>query len=175
MAEITQSASGNHSEARKKRKRLSIRIDMTPMVDLAFLLLTFFVLTRTLHKVHEMRIDMPEEVASKPTPVPANRVITFLLGEHNELYWRQGLEPNLKRTDFSTAGLKKILQDKKVEIPRLVVFIKALAKSNYSNVVDMFDEITLAKITDYSIADITNEDKEMIRAYTKNAVLNTTN
>src|SRR6478609_7825898 len=110
MAEITQSSDGSQ-RTNRTRKRSALKIDMTPMVDLAFLLLTFFVLTTSLNKSFIMDLNMPDKNdGSSSTEVPAHRVVTFVLSDSDKIYWYQGLlDPEIKLTNFSRNGLRKIL------------------------------------------------------------------
>src|SRR5690348_14211328 len=117
MATLTTPAGG--------RKRLPA-IDMTPMVDLAFLLLTFFVLTTTLSEPFTLELDMPHK-PDKKTPQPpinAKRVLTLVLGEQNQIHWYVG-EANGKAetTTFSGAGIRKVLIEKRNSIKDLYVLI----------------------------------------------------
>jgi biopolymer transport protein ExbD len=129
MAEVnTGDGGGGHGKHEKKRaKKASTRIDMTPMVDLAFLLLTFFVLTSTFNKEKTMEINFPAKNTDKPMKV--NNALTFILTKEGKdskedgLYYYYGefYAPNnkdgkpvttLTRTDFSKEGLHKILLDR---------------------------------------------------------------
>lgn len=93
-------------------KRLPIKMDMTPMVDLAFLLLTFFMLTTTLHGRKAMEILMPEKpVDVEPPVVNQERVVTLILGANDKIYWYKGLERTVDQTDYSVAGVRKLLLD----------------------------------------------------------------
>src|SRR6187401_1696850 len=109
MAELGGGGGGKKKKGGKVRaKRMSTRIDMTPMVDLAFLLLTFFILTTTLQKQYLIPLQMPDQTKVENTrPVPARRVLTFILGEKNEIYWYVGLnDPKLMATDYSPKGIR---------------------------------------------------------------------
>ncbi len=162
MAEISQ-APGSSSRVRIRSKKLSTRIDMTPMVDLAFLLLTFFILTTTLNKLKVMEIAMPEKTI-ETMPVPEKRVLTLLLDGDDKVYWRQGVSiPKLETVKFSHDPINKLLTTKKVEIDNMLVLVKASDRSKYKNLVDIVDELALAKIERYCIVDITSEDEELIR------------
>jgi biopolymer transport protein ExbD len=162
MAEISQPQSGGKA-TRIRSKKLSTRIDMTPMVDLAFLLLTFFILTTTLNKLTVMEIQVPEKSQAPPPPVTAKRVITFILDGNNKVYWRQGISEPLNPISYSHESMSKLVISKKAEIDGLVVLIKATDQSKYQNIVDLMDEITAAKIERYCIVDITQEDKDLIK------------
>lgn len=128
MAEVnTGDGGGGHGKHEKKRaKKASTRIDMTPMVDLAFLLLTFFVLTSTFSKPKTMEINFPAKLPPDAKPQKVNNALTFILtregaGEKEDgLYYYDGQfnPPNnpegkpvttFIKTDFSKAGVHKIL------------------------------------------------------------------
>ncbi|MFM9984757.1 MAG: ExbD/TolR family protein [Flavobacteriales bacterium] len=109
MAELIQStpASGKHS----RRRNIAARPDMTPMVDLAFLLVTFFVLTTSMMKSRAMEIIYPSE---EGVPLKANNVVSILLDEgKNRIFWYygefKGNETEIHRTDLSSRGLRKII------------------------------------------------------------------
>jgi hypothetical protein len=89
MAEIVEGGGGGGKHGKKKAKKGSARIDMTPMVDLAFLLLTFFVLAATLAKPKAMEIIYPKEVDEQEDKTKLDDALatTLLLGEHeNEVF-----------------------------------------------------------------------------------------
>ena len=115
-----------------------------------------------------MELNQPDETTDSSSPVPAKRAVTFLLGDHDKIYWRRGLDPELKATTFSNTGLRRILQDQKAAIPKLVVIVKATDHCRYSNVVDILDELTIARIDRYAMTDMTAEDDAMIKAFEKN-------
>jgi len=164
MAEITQS-SGSGKRSKVRRTRTSTRIDMTPMVDLAFLLLTFFVMTTTLSKGFVAIVDMPEKESeiNKPMPIPEKRALTLILGEKNKIYWYQGVtDPKVEVTDFSNDGIRKVLADKKQEIKNMFVLIKATNHSKYQNMIDIIDELSIASIKNYAIVDMTPTDHDLI-------------
>ena len=102
---------GKHSKVRAKKA--STHIDMTPMVDLAFLLLTFFMLTTTFSKPKTVEINMPLK-DGEPTKV--NNAITVLLSDKDRVFWYFGEfkpgEIQLNKTDFSDKGIRKVLLDK---------------------------------------------------------------
>ena len=164
MAEINTSAP--RGRRRIRRQRLSMRIDMTPMVDLAFLLITFFMLTTVLTKPFALPIekysDDDTDTGQRKT-VHEKNLITFVLADNNDIYWFSGAtEP--KVTDFSPDGIRKILLSKKAEIKDLYVFIKATDQSRYQNLIDMLDEMVIAQIKNYSIMDVTPDDEKLIEA-----------
>ena len=130
MADVnTGDGGGGHGKHEKKRaKKSSTRIDMTPMVDLAFLLLTFFVMTSTFNKAKTMEVLYPANPEKDdPMPPKIKNAITFLLSGDDKIYYYNG-EFNLKgnaegkevttltKTDFSKDGLRKILLDRSANI-----------------------------------------------------------
>ena len=149
---------------RIRSKKLSTHIDMTPMVDLAFLLLTFFILTTTLNKLKVMEIGMPEKT-DETTPINEKHVLTLLLDGSDKVYWRQGISiPKLESVKFSHDPITQLLTTKNTEIDKMLVLVKATDKSKYKNLVDIVDELAVAKIERYCIVDVTKEDEELIRA-----------
>ena len=164
MAAIAQPASGNQRGKRRNRK-MSPRIDMTPMVDLAFLLLTFFMLTTTFAKSYIMEITVPDKTNSIPVgPVlKASQVITLILGEKDKIYWYQGIaDAEVNVTNYSVQGIHQVLEEKKNEIGQLHVMIKPATKSRYKNLVDVLDEMKDIKLTSYSLVTITPADEALI-------------
>lgn len=157
---------GGKKGGKVRSKKTSTRIDMTPMVDLAFLLLTFFVLTSTLSKPKTMEITLPEKPkeGDKPPEVNEKKVLTVVLGANDKVYWYVGItEPEAKREDFSKNGIRKVLLDKKSNIRDMIVLIKAMDESKYKNMVDILDEMTICNIQRYAIVDITSADKEIVK------------
>lgn len=123
MAEIAEDGGGGHGKGGKKRaKKQSTKIDMTPMVDLAFLLLTFFVLTSTFSKPKSMELTFPVPPENPTEQPPIKNGITFLLTKDDRIFYYEGefrAEPNdkgpkttLSELDFSQGGLHKYLLEK---------------------------------------------------------------
>jgi biopolymer transport protein ExbD len=123
MAEIAESGGGGHDKGKKRAKKASTRVDMTPMVDLAFLLLTFFVLTSTFSKPKVMSLAYPAKIdgpIDKNAP-KLNNGITFLLSKDKIFYYTGEFYPadrpgkdgptKLTETNFSASGLRKVLAD----------------------------------------------------------------
>ncbi len=127
MAEISQGGGGGSKDGKVRVKKASTKIDMTPMVDLAFLLLTFFILTTTLNKPQTMELTMPEKPKGeeKLPEVNEKKVVSIILGADNKVYWYHGItDPKVEKTDFSDTGIRKILMQKDKEIPGMIVLIK---------------------------------------------------
>src|ERR1044071_8156044 len=117
MAEIQGGGGGGKQKGGKIRaKKTSTRIDMTPMVDLAFLLLTFFVMTTTLNKPQTMEITMPEKPKEGDVMPEINEknVMTVVLGDDDKVYRYMGItDPAVEKADYSANGIRKVLLAKK--------------------------------------------------------------
>ncbi|HOJ37169.1 MAG TPA: biopolymer transporter ExbD [Ignavibacteriales bacterium] len=198
MADIDTSQQGGHKKGGKKRgKKLSTRIDMAPMVDVIFLLLTFFMLTTTFSKPQAMQLNMPvkadETTEKKEQDVKASNALTVILGPENKIYYYEGLATkpeDIKTTDYSAEGIRKILLKKKREIGedlaardrlieeakkagkdpstikkiwKLVVLIKPMDDSNYKNMVDILDEMNICAVSRYAIVDVTPQELDLIK------------
>lgn len=179
MAEVQQSGGGGGKKDGKVRsKKTSTRMDMTPMVDLAFLLLTFFMLTTTFNKPQTMEITMPDKVKDpkEQTEINEKKVLTLILGEEDKVYWYTGItDPEVKTTDFSKDGVRKVLLQKNAEIKDMVVLIKPSDDSRYKNVVDILDEMNINNIQRYAMIDITQVDKDLVAEYKAGGATTQTN
>lgn len=125
MAEVnTGDGGGGHGKHEKKRaKKSSTRIDMTPMVDLAFLLLTFFVLTSTFSKPKVMEVPFPKDTDKPDLNQKVNNAVTFILTKDNGIFYYNGQfypannkegKPAtvLTKTDWGAEGIHKLLLDR---------------------------------------------------------------
>jgi biopolymer transport protein ExbD len=124
MAEVNTGDSGGGGKHSKRRaKKSSTRIDMTPMVDLAFLLLTFFVLTSTFNKPKAMELNFPAKPKDKKDETKVNNALTLIMSDKDKIYYYYGEfypEKNKKAmtptvfdtTNFSFEGLHKLLLDR---------------------------------------------------------------
>jgi biopolymer transport protein ExbD len=107
-----------------KTKKMSTRVDFTPMVDLGFLLITFFMLATSMSKPQTMEIAMPskEKVTEEDqTKIKASRAVTILLGKDNKVFYYEGtrendIDPVLNQTDFSPKGMREFLIKKNYDI-----------------------------------------------------------
>lgn len=167
MAELGGGGGGGKKKGGKVRvKKSSTRIDMTPMVDLAFLLLTFFVMTTTLNKPQAMQINMPDKPkdGDEQPEVNERNVLTLVMGENDKIYWYMGItDPKVEVTNFSATGIRKILQEKKTENPKIIVLIKSLDEARYKNMVDILDEMEISEVQRFALVEITDVDKELVK------------
>jgi biopolymer transport protein ExbD len=167
MAEVSQGGGGGGNKGGKVRaKKSSTKIDMTPMVDLAFLLLTFFMLTTTFNKPQTMEITMPEKpkAEDKLPEVNEKKVVTVILGANDKVYWYNGItDPEVKVTDFSANGIRKVLLTQNSQIPGMIILIKPSEESRYKNMVDILDEMSITNMQRFALVKITQEDKDLVR------------
>ena len=146
------------------------RIDMTPMVDLAFLLVTFFMLTTTFSKPKAMDLRMPENTETDRTLTDERVTVTFVLDDKNRVFAIKGADkPDVSLTDYSATGLRKIcLRTMSVsrEIGEDAVFlIKPTTDATYQNVVDALDEMKITEAKVYAIQPVTPQEKTLVAAY----------
>ncbi|WP_192822309.1 biopolymer transporter ExbD [Rufibacter sp. LB8] len=170
MAEIQQQ--GGDDGGKKRAKKGSTKVDMTPLVDLGFLLLTFFVMTTTLAKPQIMEINMPVKPKNieEQSELKASNAFTVLLGSDNRIFYYRGLHqpnvgaiPTVEETDWSAKGLRKVVMESTRANPNLVVLIKADETSNYKNLVDVLDEMSITATQKYAIVPLDNADATLLR------------
>jgi biopolymer transport protein ExbD len=151
----------------KKAKKLSTRVDMTPMVDLGFLLITFFIFTTTMAQPTAMNLFMPKDV-DKPedqNKVKESGAFTIMLGKADQVYYYEGLDPlQIKSTTFK--GIRdEIINKKKSTNPEdLVMIIKPGPDATYKNTVDILDEMTINEIKRYAMVDLSEVELQLVRA-----------
>lgn len=169
MAEMQTSDSGSHKKGSKKvrTKKMSTRVDLTAMVDLGFLLITFFMLATTMNKPKTMEVNKPakEEEKVKEPPIKMSKTATLMLGARNKIYAYvspdeidAGTEITMDSIDYSPTGLRKFIQRRQKEVKEqwgnqddLFIMIKPLPSSNVKNIVDVLDEMTINDVKRYAI------------------------
>lgn len=151
----------------QKGKKLSTRVDLTPMVDLGFLLITFFIFTTTMSQATAMKLIMPED-SNVQTPVKASNALTLLLAGHNIVYYYEGQladdASNLETTSFS--GIRDVIirnQHRLANPADLMVIIKPQNESDFVNAVDALDEMTINNVKRYAMIDISPAENSYIR------------
>ncbi len=150
-------ARGKHKKKHKAKRRLGIRIDMTPMVDVAFLLLTFFMLTTAFSKPQSMEINLPP--SETKVEVAESNLLTLRVMEDGSIYWNMGIEAPQK---IALADLRKFLVNKNQENPKLITLVKVDRKSKYHTMVDVLDEINVADVKRFSLAPMLDQDRKEV-------------
>jgi len=146
---------------------------MTPMVDLAFLLLTFFMLTTTFAKPNVMQLQMPAKPQSDEeiTPLKSSKAMTIILGSGHQAYYYFGLArpedpsvpvPTLHTTNFGPKGIRQALLARGQQQPAPVVLIKSSPKAKYSDMVDILDEMNITGQKKYALTDLTAADRQLL-------------
>lgn len=196
MASIDEGGDSGHKKGPgvKKAKKLSTRIDMTPMVDLGFLLITFFIFTTTMSSPTTMDLFMPKDTDKDEdlNKAKASGALSILLGKNNVVYYYEGeLLPdgsNFKTTTFK--GIRDIIINKKKEVKAahqhdesckkiweknggdqtscldrdLVIVIKPDAEATFKNTVDILDEMTINEIKRFAMVDLFPAEIQLIQA-----------
>ena len=164
------------SAGKKNRaKKAQLKIDMTPLVDLGFLLITFFIFTTTMSNPAVTKLFMPANGDS--TISNENLSLTVLLNSNDSIYyfhgkWDEAVKSNeVYRTNFNVAsGIGKIIREKQKMLgerkDELTLLIKPLENSSYSSLMNALDEVMINKVKKYAIVDATDSEKDFVR--TKN-------
>lgn len=147
-----------------------IDIDMNPMVDLAFLLLTFFMLTTTFNTPQVMEIIMPvkpdKDQVEQEQPIKESKALSIILGDSNEIYWYRGVtDAELMLTTYSAQGIRQVLYEQQAQIEDMMILVKPHPKSVFKNLVDILDELNYTKSTRYAIGEFQQFDQDLIDRY----------
>jgi biopolymer transport protein ExbD len=178
MAELNTGGGGGDGK-KVRSKKSNPGVDLTAMVDLAFLLITFFMLTTTLSKPQSMPLVMPDknkvDQPKDDTKIPEERMMTILIGKDNKILWYFGIlkTPIIPPTEaaFGKNGIRKEIikntayakKHTTKEDEGLIVNIKASDAASYKNLVDILDEMAINKVQLYAIGDITPEETTLLK------------
>ncbi|UQB70351.1 ExbD/TolR family protein [Epilithonimonas zeae] len=157
------------SNGKKTQNKKPIRVDMTPMVDLGFLLITFFMFTTNFSKPNAINFSNPPRNTGEPTEINYKNSITFILGKEGKVFYYQAdkkdLNDNsLKQVSFDKAQVAKTIETAKANAPKkenFTVIVKPADDSEYKTVIDMLDELALTKSERYGIAEMNDKEKEL--------------
>jgi biopolymer transport protein ExbD len=169
MAELNTGDGGGKKGGKVRSKKSNAKVDLTAMVDLAFLLITFFMLTTSLSKPQSMDLALPDKEPNKDKTkdedlkVDERRTMTIMLGDNDELKYYMGLisQPTIapKNSSYGKEGIRQELLKQVKAVPQitgdaekgLIVIIKPTKKSTYKNLVDVLDEMAICKVPTYAI------------------------
>lgn len=172
MAELNAGEGKKGGKVRAKKE--GGRVDLTAMVDLAFLLITFFMLTTSLNKPNAMDVTVPAKNQDDPEDrqeVADDRTITILLGGNNKIVWYAGLftEPieGPETIDYGAEGIREVLMRKLQEVKQktgndLIVVIRPSDDSTHLNLVDILDEMKISDVQMFALGTITDGEKEYL-------------
>lgn len=162
---------GRKAGVRRQQKRIP-RIDMTPMVDLGFLLICFFVITTELSKPVVTKLNVPTG-DSPDMPVGNSDALTVILTANNKAWyyhgnWKEAVVNNaVLQTDFSSQGLREVIIAKKKKLETsgskegkdgLMLIVKSTEYASYKNIVDILDEVMINDVKKYAIAKLEPEE-----------------
>lgn len=185
MAAIEESGGGGgKGDGKVRGKKMSTRVDMTPMVDLGFLLITFFMLATTMSKPTAMSVFFPDKQDKKEEeqtePLKASKVLTLFMGANDDVYYLDGVaaDDDNAKASLKTARYGTELRDVIFASQRrinaanpkdekgneaFVVVIKPTDVSSYKNMVDVLDEMAITKSKRYALVDnLTDAEKEVL-------------
>lgn len=173
MAEMDTSSGGGHKKGPgvKKAKKASTRVDLTPMVDLGFLLITFFVFTTTMSQPTAMNMNEPKDDPNNELKVKNSGVMTLLLGKGDQVYYYYGeLIPDKVSTQFKSSNFKdirKVILDKKLATPigDLMYIIKSDKEATFKNAIDILDEMAINAVPPghYAEVDMSETEAQLIK------------
>ncbi len=136
---------------------------MTPMVDLGFLLITFFIVTAELSRPTTTNLNMPKE--GPPMPVGDSSALTVILAGNDKMVyysgnWEDAIRQNeVIKTNHSSSSLREAILRQKQQLDLsankkngLMLLIKSTADASYKNIVDMLDEVLINDVKKYAIA-----------------------
>ena len=143
----------------RPKRRVGVRIDMTPMVDVAFLLLIFFMVTTVFRTPQALEINLPPDENVK-IEVAESKVLSVRVLPDERAYWKRGTDP-WARTDIAglTGVFKRYAGNKE-----LVVVIKIDRDAKFNNMVDIIDDLDVANLTRFSLGTLTPEEKKEVEA-----------
>lgn len=149
-----------------KSKKLSTRVDLTPMVDLGFLLITFFIFTTSLATPTTMHLRMPNDNGI-PTPVKESCTLTLITGEKGIVWYYEGKTNNAPSNlhHVPMNQIRQVIINKKQHTPPpdFFVIIKPATSSNYKDLIDILDEMTINDVKSYALTDITPGEEALIK------------
>jgi biopolymer transport protein ExbD len=188
MAELNTGDGGGGKGGKVRSKKQNSKVDLTAMVDLAFLLITFFMLTTSLSKPKAMDLGLPDKEDDKtkeePMKTDQRRTVTVILGDNNQIKWFHGLIEapeaggNPATIGYGKEGIRKELLKRVASVPQvtgdkdkgLIVIIKPTKKSTYRNLVDILDEMAISKVPTYAIVnDFSDAEKKLADELNKSA------
>jgi len=143
----------------KGKRRVGIRIDMTPLVDVAFLLLIFFMVTTVFRTPQALEINLPPK-DNPPVPIAKSNILTIYALPGNRYKWQTGEQPSY---EVAWEDMSKILKAERDKNPnKIVVVIKIHPEARFHAMVDIIDQLDALKMTRFALAPMTDEDKKEV-------------
>jgi biopolymer transport protein ExbD len=127
-------------------------------VDVAFLLLTFFMFTTSMSRPQTMEINLPPD-ASVKVEIAESNLLTLRINDKGTMFWNTGIESPKK---LEQADLRKFLKEKSTANPKLTVLVKVDRQGKFEMMVNTIDELNLAQIQRFSIAPLLDADRALM-------------
>lgn len=141
----------------KRSRRVGVRVDLTPMVDVVMLLITFFMLTTVFTTPQTMEINLPPDETN--VEVGESSLLTIRVLADGTIYWNMGIEmPQI----VAYKDLHALLVERLQSNPRLITLVKVEREGSFNQMVDVMDELSLANITRFSMARFKEIDKKVL-------------
>lgn len=170
MAEINNNPTQKKKKGRAFFSKKSLKVDLTPMVDLGFILITFFVFTSTISELKAMDIVNPKD-SGDSDKLCESCVMTVLLDKDNKIWYYEGMEKDAeyKETNYDASGIRELISKKKKTVmqkfgeDRFVLIIKPLEHSGFKNLVDIIDECSINVVLRYYIDEASDSEKQRFK------------
>lgn len=173
MAEIQESGGGGKGDKVRVKKKTG-KPDMTPMVDLGFLLITFFMYTTTFSKPNTMKLNMPKKdddpEETEMADVKVSNTITIIMGKDDRIFWYQKplaevTADDLNEVDYSATndGIRAAILSKRqkaLDLDKFTVVIKPTNEATWKNTVDILDEMSITESEKYAIVDLQKQEQK---------------
>lgn len=182
MAELNIAAGAGRHKGVARAKKLSTRVDLTPMVDLGFLLITFFMFSVNISKPTTLDLIMPKDIPGRiiDMPVAKSTALTVIPMENGKVFYYHGEMNEAEQsgvygiTDVSiTGGIGQIIRQKQQALNAsgrfkssdLMLIIRPMKNAEYKTVVDVLDEVLINQLQHYSFVDITDAELQMVQRH----------
>lgn len=156
MAEFTNNQTARRTNKGSRKLHRIIRVDLTPMVDLGFLLITFFVLTTTLSSAKVLPFNVPDDSNGPDNPVAESATVSFIPDENNRLFVYTGKpsQDSIYEIPFSASAIREILEQRRAALRRsnrhlsqLTMIVKPTDGASFKQFVDLADEAQIGLVT----------------------------
>ena len=176
MAEITSGSNDRSHKGGRRSKKLSTKVDLTPMVDLGFLLITFFMLTAAWSKPKAVDLKLPAGEKQLNNVAYSAALTIIPIAGNKGFYYHGDLQQAINNNDYGTAsfsitgGIGDVIRQKQKNLDKyfkggrkeMVLIIKPSSASYYKSIVDALDEILINDVTRHVLTDITPDDKKIL-------------
>lgn len=181
MAQMDTSGGGGRHDSKVKAKKMSTFVDLTPMVDLAFLLISFFMLTTTMSQPVAMQLAMPkppdkDKIEETSEPVKESQVLTIIMDKDDVIWYYEGLPQeltpeSLQKTHYGADGIRQVILDKQKKVQavlrekdKTICLLKTTNDAVYKNIVDILDEMDITQTKIFAIQDLSEAEALVVQS-----------